>query len=1100
MISSDGAVAACMRVEIGAFKTKISRSGQTFYFHGLSGRPTAAASPPKSAGQAPPLSDAGTRHEVYSALLAALGLTTAHRDSLKHRGLPDAEIDCRRYASLPVRSRARVAQEMREHFGDLLQSVPGFYVKQGNADRYVTIAGAAGLLVPVRDLDGRIVALKVRRDDASGGPRYSYLSSTRHGGPSPGAPVHVPLGVATPCPRVRLTEGELKGDVATCLSDVPTIAVAGVTNWLPAIELLRALAAKTVCLAFDADATVKPHVARALVKCAESLTIEGFAIELERWPTEHKGIDDLLAAGGKSEFLGGPEAIAAIRAIADAGGAHRQTPTSIIDRLRAVLEGGPEALFRDNALLRDLAKLSLDDPAEYACCRAACDRAKVKLRDLNRTLHPYRREFTLLKPPPDAAASYRAVGGRIVREVLTRDGPLEVPLANFDARIVEQIIVDDGAEHRLTLATESDLSDGTPLPRVEVAADQFPWMKWPVEKWGTRATVLAGAGTADHLRAAIQLLSGEVPTRTVFAHLGWREIDGRWLYLHAGGAIGESGPVGSIDVALPDALAGFLLPDPFTSDELVKSVRAGLMLLDRLAPDHIVFPLFAAIYRAVLGSADFAFHLTGETGAFKTELAVLCQQHFGAGMDARHLPASWSSTGNALEGIAFAAKDALLTVDDFVPQGGAGDVQRIHREADRLLRAQGNRSGRGRMRPDGSLRPCKPPRGLILSTGEDVPRGQSLRSRMLVIEVGKGDVDRVRLTACQEDATGGRYAAVMTGFVQWLAKRYGAMLADLPHRRAQLRDNAAVGGQHARTPGIVADLAIGLHYFLEFAVEVGAIDSTTLAELAERAWKALVAAAEQHADQLTNAEPCGQFLDLLRAVLASGRAHVADSDGNTPYNAGPWGWRYVMAGAGSHWQPLGKRIGWVSGEDLYLEPAAAYAECQKLATEQGETLPISSRTLWRRMREKGLLFTWDQPRQRHTVRRSLEGVRHREVIHLRADTLSSCTQPSTPSTSDHPPFRSAENEDGLMDGAVDGQARPREAPSTETVQFSVGNPPGGRCGRSEEGNGGSNRVFVLLPDGRTLVVPSLSMAPVGATAWCREGDTCWRAINGQACN
>ena len=48
----------------------------------------------------------------------------------------------------------------------------------------------------------------------------------------------------------------------------------------------------------------------------------------------------------------------------------------------------------------------------------------------------------------------------------------------------------------------------------------------------------------------------------------------------------------------------------------------------------------------------------------KTELAALAQQHFGPGMDARHLPASWSSTGNAIEGLAFAAKDALLASRD----------------------------------------------------------------------------------------------------------------------------------------------------------------------------------------------------------------------------------------------------------------------------------------------------------------------------------------------------------------------------------------------------------------------------------------------------
>src|SRR5262249_57001791 len=107
-------------------------------------------------------------------------------------------------------------------------------------------------------------------------------------------------------------------------------------------------------------------------------------------------------------------------------------------------------------------------------------------------------------------------------------------------------------------------------------------------------------------------------------------------------------------------------------------------------------------------------------------------------MDARPLPASWSSTGNALEGLAFTAKDALLVVDDFCPTGSTGDVQRYHKEADRLFRGQGNRAGRQRMRADTTLRPDKPPRGLALSTGEDVPRGQSLRARLLVLDVSPG--------------------------------------------------------------------------------------------------------------------------------------------------------------------------------------------------------------------------------------------------------------------------------------------------------------------------------------------------------------------------
>jgi hypothetical protein len=69
---------------------------------------------------------------------------------------------------------------------------------------------------------------------------------------------------------------------------------------------------------------------------------------------------------------------------------------------------------------------------------------------------------------------------------------------------------------------------------------------------------------------------------------------------------------------------------------LVASVRASLQLLD-LGSLEISFSLMAATVRAVFGDADFSVHLVGETGAFKSELAALYQQHFGPAMDRLNL-------------------------------------------------------------------------------------------------------------------------------------------------------------------------------------------------------------------------------------------------------------------------------------------------------------------------------------------------------------------------------------------------------------------------------------------------------------------------------
>ena len=277
------------------------------------------------------------------------------------------------------------------------------------------------------------------------------------------------------------------------------------------------------------------------------------------------------------------------------------------------------------------------------------------------------------------------------------------------------------------------------------------------------------------------------------------------------------------------------------SVKLVEAVRASLGFLD-LGPARLVFPLLAAVYRAVLAPCDFSLHLAGPTGSFKSEVAAICQQHFGAGMDSRHLPGSWSSTGNSLEALAFAAANVLLVVDGFAPNGSTADVQHYHREADRIFRAQGNNAGRARCRENGSVRSAKPPRGLILSTGEDIPRGQSVRARLLILEVSLGDFGpqpprpNQVLTACQTDARGGKYALALAGFVRWLAPRYEEIRSGLLSEAAELRGHAAGDGAHARTPGIVAELALGLSYLLEFARETGVIDASQQKTLWQHGW------------------------------------------------------------------------------------------------------------------------------------------------------------------------------------------------------------------------------------------------------------------------
>lgn len=995
-VTADGAVAKCMRSEGGSYCTKLDRNGAPSHLHRLDGR-TARGTPAVESptGLPPARADPDTLHEIYSAILAGLPLHQRHRNNLSQRGLPDDRIDEGGYGTLPQQGRSRLVAGLAERFGERLVRVPGIVLREGNSGRYRTLAGPVGLLIPVRDRVGHIVALKVRRDTADDHTRrYVYLSSADQGGAGSGSPLHVPLGTPENCENVRLVEGELKADICWAITGRPTLSVPGVTNWRPALSELQALGAKTVCLTFDADARENRNVAKALEACAGALVAAGHGLELERWElSDGKGLDDLLAAGKLPQILTGEVALAAAReamAEATADDDPAEDWRADLDRLHAVLDaGGAESLFRDNELLQALARLCATSPAEYAAVRASLQKT-VRLRDLDKALRPF-----LPRPGEgtgEQPATYFEERGRTYRNVQTKDGTVPVPLANFTARIVEDVVHDDGAEQTGFLAIQGQLGSGQPLPRYEVPAADFGAMGWVVPAWGTRAVVFAGQGTKDHLRAAIQILSGDVPRRTVYRHVGWKKINDRWCYLHAGGAISADGLLADVPVALPESLSGFDLPAPPDGTEARAAICASLRML-KVGPDSLTFPLLAAVYRAALGHTDFALHLAGRTGTFKSEVAALAQQHFGAGLDARHLPANWSSTGNALEGLAFAAKDTLLVVDDFCPVGSSADVQRYHREADRLFRGQGNRAGRARMRADATLRPSKPPRGLVLSTGEDSPRGSSLRARAMILEVSPGDFGpeapdaNPTLTACQADARSGKYASAMAGFLRYLASRYEVIRTRLRQEVVELRDMARASGQHARTPGIVADLGIGLRYLLAYAGDVGAITLVEQRTLWERGWKALQAAGAAQAAQIQTSEPAGLFLRLVQAVIASGQAHLANLDGNEPPDPQRWGWtaeEYYAgkdSGPGIRYRGQGPCIGWLTDGQVYLEPEASYAAAQRLAQAQGEAFPITATTLRRRLKERKFLMSTDEARGKLTVRKTLQNQR-RDVLHI----------------------------------------------------------------------------------------------------------------------
>ena len=248
------------------------------------------------------------RTQVYDRLLDMLELTEAHRRGLEARGLSAAHIRHGRYRSLPVdwRARQEIAHALVDSFGVIAAGVPGVVPAKDRDGQPVagrwTIAGLAGLLIPVR-IDGNISALKIRRDDDTNrrfadAPRYSALSSTSAGGVSAEVTSHRPAWArCKSAPLLRITEGELKADVATALSGVPTISVPGIGQYKLAFEVVHVAQPEMIEVVFDHDENPETRaradryaklLVRALCEAGYAATqrvIDG---------SEGKGIDDVL--------------------------------------------------------------------------------------------------------------------------------------------------------------------------------------------------------------------------------------------------------------------------------------------------------------------------------------------------------------------------------------------------------------------------------------------------------------------------------------------------------------------------------------------------------------------------------------------------------------------------------------------------------------------------------------------------------------------------------------------------------------------------------------------------------------------------------------
>lgn len=563
----------------------------------------------------------------------------------------------------------------------------------------------------------------------------------------------------------------------------------------------------------------------------------------------------------------------------------------------------------------------------------------------------------------------------IANDAFILDGPSQEPLTNFTAEITQQLTIHEPLKTSTVLVIKGKLQDGTKLPEIEVDADQLASMSWVPRLWGTDPIIFPVHGAEKHIKTAIQVNS-KPKKKTIYRHIGWRKD----TYLHAGGAINAKGNDPNVTVQLPPELSRYNLAPEDDQKQVDSNAVRNSLALHSIAPTPIAWPLLLAAYRPILGPVDYAFHLAGRTGTFKSELCALIQAHYGD-MDARTLPASWSSTANALEALAYYAANATLVVDDFVPHGTAWQVRALQKTADQIFRGQGNQAGRARLSDTTRLNQTFYPRGIILSTGEDVPTGHSIRARIIILDLTPGDVQPKALTAAQSRRR--TYRRALFEFIRHVAANPELKQKLKAHRdelRPKLGDLA-----HARTPSMTADMIATAEIVIDWAREIKAINDQEHGKLIANAKKSIILQAKNQRQFLESTDPTEAFVETIQNMLGSKQAHMRNVDGTPPHNPEAAGWTEKPTSAGvQQWGSNGPRLGWIDWKNqLVLVDINAFSLIQRHA--QGR-LALTRQTLLKRLKDASIIARVDDARQRNTIRVKAENAT-RQVAAINYETI-----------------------------------------------------------------------------------------------------------------
>ena len=542
------------------------------------------------------------------------------------------------------------------------------------------------------------------------------------------------------------------------------------------------------------------------------------------------------------------------------------------------------------------------------------------------------------------APNYKVTGNCLYEVKHNKQGEYDKKLCNFTPWLVKEITVDDGVETTTRISLAGIHETGRTLSEIEIAAEDLGNFNWLHKNWGIDCILEPGNSVKDSIRYAIQTTAPGAERQTVYTVTGWRKINGAYHFLMPGD--------GEQTVFLAGKIQGYTMERRLEENDI--GFLEDLLLKSPLVPPGILLTLLAFAFLTPLNhflklagcEPKFVVFLTGKTGSRKSSLAALIQSFFGR-FTGTELPLSFRDTLNSILPHTFALKDVLTCIDDFHPAGRQEETK-LTASVQGIMRAYGDRSGRGRLRADASPMDARPPQGNAIITGEFPPDiGESGTARYFGLELHDGDVNLNELTFYQHRAAEGVLQRCMYGYLEWLKKSFlrndetvGNFVLRLKNNFEAKRTAFQKSGIdcHGRVPEAVALLQMGMDMLLEYLELDGELEQELCDEVKQRFRNLLYQLAAEQAESIIQDKPTHKFIRKFHALLESGKVCVLDK--NRPCDFVPQ-----------------SCVGYEDDEFFYLHSEVIHKEVRKLCDEQGESFTISQKSLQKMLAEEGFIET-----------------------------------------------------------------------------------------------------------------------------------------------